>query len=469
LKKSLLLSLLLGLALLAFPTGVQAQEGQGELARYLVQSGDTLWSIGQRFGVSVDDLVEANNLADPNQLIEGDVLVLPGMDWVQGVLDEQAVPYGENLRSLSRRYHVSPQILARLSQISSPAQLSVNYPALLPTQRGEQLDAARALVSSGGTLLEMAVLSGNNPWVVAGANGLQGTWEIIPGDVLQLPGTSQPGPGGLPSAITAVEFSTPALVDGDSRLFQGRTCVLRLFAEAGWDFSGELVDMGLNFFAEGEGSYVALGGIYAQKEPGLYPLLIQGSLGENGSFAFQQLVKVESGGYGFETLTVEDDLIAPALTETELQFVAAITDEASPDKLWSGYFQAPSPYPDTITSGFGTSRSYNGGIYETFHSGVDFGGGLGVQIFAPATGVVVFAGPLDIRGNATIIDHGWGVYTGYWHQSEMLVEVGDVVQPGQVIGIVGNTGRSTGAHLHWEMWVGGVQVNPLDWLALIYP
>jgi murein DD-endopeptidase MepM/ murein hydrolase activator NlpD len=81
----------------------------------------------------------------------------------------------------------------------------------------------------------------------------------------------------------------------------------------------------------------------------------------------------------------------------------------------------------------------------------------------------VFAAPLTVRGNATIIDHGLGVYSGFWHQSEQLVNVGDTVTQGQVIGLVGGTGRVTGAHLHWEVWVNGVQVNPLDWLNQVYP
>jgi len=68
-----------------------------------------------------------------------------------------------------------------------------------------------------------------------------------------------------------------------------------------------------------------------------------------------------------------------------------------------------------------------------------------------------------------MIDHGWGVYTGYMHQSEILVNVGDQVEAGQIIGKVGETGRVEGPHLHWEVWVGGIQVDPLDWLNNIYP
>jgi len=82
---------------------------------------------------------------------------------------------------------------------------------------------------------------------------------------------------------------------------------------------------------------------------------------------------------------------------------------------------------------------------------------------------VVFAGPLTVRGNATIIDHGWGVYSAYMHQSEILVEQGDRVEAGELIGRVGATGRVEGPHLHWEVWAGGVQVDPLDWLSEVFP
>ncbi|MBN2676595.1 MAG: M23 family metallopeptidase, partial [Anaerolineaceae bacterium] len=70
---------------------------------------------------------------------------------------------------------------------------------------------------------------------------------------------------------------------------------------------------------------------------------------------------------------------------------------------------------------------------------------------------------------ATIIDHGWGVFTGYWHQADILVHPGDQVSAGQEIGTIGATGRVNGPHLHWEIWVNGVQVDPQDWLDRMYP
>ncbi len=106
----------------------------------------------------------------------------------------------------------------------------------------------------------------------------------------------------------------------------------------------------------------------------------------------------------------------------------------------------------------------------TFHTGVDYGVcAQNLNIYAPANGVVIFAGPWNVRGNATIIDHGQGVFSGIYHQSEILVNAGEQITQGSLIGQIGNTGRSTGPHLHWDLWVGGVQINPLDWLNNSFP
>ena len=94
---------------------------------------------------------------------------------------------------------------------------------------------------------------------------------------------------------------------------------------------------------------------------------------------------------------------------------------------------------------------------------------MGGNILAPAPGKVVFVGSQLLHGNTTMINHGWGVYTLYAHQSEFLVQEGDRVKAGDIIGRVGSTGRSNGPHLHWEVWVGGIQVDPMDWLVDSYP
>ncbi|MCB0241403.1 MAG: M23 family metallopeptidase, partial [Anaerolineae bacterium] len=79
-----------------------------------------------------------------------------------------------------------------------------------------------------------------------------------------------------------------------------------------------------------------------------------------------------------------------------------------------------------------------------YHTGQDFAAPEGVPVLAPASGTVVLAEPLDVRGNAVVIDHGAGVFTGYWHLSQIDVQAGQQVKPGDQLGLVGTTGLSTG-------------------------
>lgn len=96
-----------------------------------------------------------------------------------------------------------------------------------------------------------------------------------------------------------------------------------------------------------------------------------------------------------------------------------------------------------------------------FHRGVDFAAVKGTKVFASNTGRVVLARNLYRRGKAVIVDHGWGVFTEYLHLSKILVREGQYVPQGHVVGEVGNSGISTGAHLHWSLVVNGLLVNPL--------
>jgi murein DD-endopeptidase MepM/ murein hydrolase activator NlpD len=234
--------------------------------------------------------------------------------------------------------------------------------------------------------------------------------------------------------------------------------------------NGNLLDDSLSFFPE-QGGYAALQGVYAMTDPGMYTLSISGTLAAGEVFAFSQAIFVRAGDYPYTALTVDPKTIDPAVTQPEDAEWKALTAPVTAVKQWTGKFQNPveAPFQDCFPSRFGERRSYNGSGYIYFHTGLDFCGDIGNKIFAPAAGTVVFASPLTVRGNATLIDHGWGVYSAYFHQSKFEVKVGDKVQPGQEIGLIGNTGRVTGPHLHWEIIVGDVQVDPMEWLNQAFP
>jgi len=98
------------------------------------------------------------------------------------------------------------------------------------------------------------------------------------------------------------------------------------------------------------------------------------------------------------------------------------------------------------------------------HKGVDFAGKAGEDIIATAAGVVTWAGERYGYGKLVEIDHGNGLRTRYGHNDELQVEVGDIVTKGQAVALLGNTGRSTGAHVHYEVLKNGSQVDPLPYI-----
>lgn len=464
-KKLGWISLLLIVALLVSGGSALAQDTpQGPI--YIVQAGDTLWSIAQRFGVSMDALAQANNIADASQLGEGAHLIIPGLTGVNGTLITVPVTYGESLFSLSRRYHVPSQALARLNRLTSPAELYAGSELIIPQEQvTPSSSSGRAALNSGQTLLELAALHNTDPWALAATNNLSNTWSTLPGEALLAPGGTADGPWAFPAPISAVQISAFPPV-------QGKTVVIRLTAPEGLTLNGDWMGHSLHFFFDGNGEYIALQGVHALAEPGLYPLRLTGTLPDGTPFDFSQSVPVRSGEYAYEKIQVTDEVtLDPAVTRPEDEQWFALVTPVTPQKLWDGLFKNPSPIPlsEGFPSVYGTRRSYNGSAYTYFHSGLDMYGQTGFDIYAPAAGRVVFTGALTVRGNATIIDHGWGVYSAYMHQSEIRVQVGDHVEPGQVIGLVGATGRVNGPHLHFEIWAGGVQVDPLDWLTQVYP
>ncbi len=448
---------------------VKAQSDLSDGPLYLVQEGDSLWDIAVRFGVAIEDLKNANSISDAAQIAVGTRLVIPGLEGIQGLLETQTISYGETLRSLSRRYRLPGETLARLNRLSSPNNIYPGATLVIPSRSDNGSSGTRVGLTSGQSLLELAVQNDMNPWAYVIANDLPGTWGALAGDVLLSPDQEMDGPGALLEAIKGVTLENLPLT-------QGYTIVIKISGEPGILLAGSLDGREINFFSLGD-EYIALLGIHAMTEPGLYPLNINGKLppgppyyGE--AFTFSQSVLIRGGDYPYDpVLTVSPETIDPLVTKPEDELWEDLGVTVSPKKMWDGVFQSPVPdiYDDCWTSLFGSRRSYNGSPYDYFHTGLDLCGREGTDIFAPAPGEVVFAEPLVVRGKATVIDHGWGVYTAYDHQSEIFVKPGDFVEPGQLIGLGGATGRVTGPHLHWEVWVGGVQVDPIDWLERSFP
>ena len=123
------------------------------------------------------------------------------------------------------------------------------------------------------------------------------------------------------------------------------------------------------------------------------------------------------------------------------------------------------PAEGEVTGVFGSRRSYDGVPSDGWHHGHDIAADHGDPIVAPAPGRIAWTGELAIHGFGVIIDHGAGVYSGYWHMSLIAVREGVEVAAGDWLGNIGTTGLSTGPHLHWEVIIQGVDVDPVQWMG----
>lgn len=121
------------------------------------------------------------------------------------------------------------------------------------------------------------------------------------------------------------------------------------------------------------------------------------------------------------------------------------------------------PVRGFISSGYGMRRNPFTHTAD-FHTGVDISALLGKPVVSTANGTVIFAGPKPVIGNLVIIDHGYGIKTSYGHLSKILVQIGQKVKRWDTIALVGNTGKSTGPHLHYEISRNNDTVNPLDYM-----
>lgn len=147
------------------------------------------------------------------------------------------------------------------------------------------------------------------------------------------------------------------------------------------------------------------------------------------------------------------------LTEKSTKLEAFYRDQrvllASTPSIW--------PVRGYLSAGFGQRLDPFTGRKD-FHPGIDVSSPNGTRVVAPADGLVVSVGRQGGYGNAIVVDHGYGVVTRYGHLSGFNVKAGQRVRRGEVLGFVGSTGRSTGPHLHYEVWVRDQAQNPIHYI-----
>lgn len=438
-----------------------------QIAIHVVQPGETFPNIAALYGVTVEAIQQANGLEGTDGIMVGQRLIIPQSSYGTAGAPSQEIVVGlyDTIYTLAERYDVPVEELAIMVKGVNPIGLYVGQKMWLPPLKPRLWqDEKVGLVRLGvdDALWRVALRSNSNLFELALRNHVSNPVLVAPGHILVVPAGSVPE-ALLPDPwVDVVLHPTP--------LEQGRTGGLRVTTTVPGAMHGSFLSADLNFVSDGA-PHEAVFGVNRWTEPGLYPLELSFEDEEGRVWTLNKQVLIVDGQYEREALHLPDEIAAvlndPQAVLAEFSYVSQAMTGFSPDRYWDGLFLLPSP--GVMTSGFGSVRSYNEGGYNSFHSGADLAAPTGTPVFAPASGVVVDTGSLDVRGLVTFIDHGRGVFSGFWHQSSILVQPGDAVSAGQQIGTVGNTGLSTASHLHWEMWVAGVQVDPLQWVREQFP
>jgi murein DD-endopeptidase MepM/ murein hydrolase activator NlpD len=217
-----------------------------------------------------------------------------------------------------------------------------------------------------------------------------------------------------------------------------------------------------------DGRWRALVGIDLEQKPGPYTAVIDATFA-SGVVHEREAIVVKPKTFATRTLTVSPDFVNPPASQlARIEGDSAFLKEifaASPDhRLWDRSFLTP--VPDPANSRFGTRSIFNGERRNP-HGGADFASPLGRPVKAPNGGRVVGARELFYTGNVVIIDHGLGMFSLLAHLSRIDVKEGDEVKAGDVVGLVGATGRVTGPHLHWALTIAGARVDPVSALAVL--
>ena len=423
-----------------------------------VQEGETLTYIAGLYGVTVEQILLVNNMADGDFLYLGQQLIIPGVAG-EAVATFYIVQPGDTLPGLATAFNTSiADLLATNRTLNPNIDLTVGQQIGIISRTGsaepQAIPGQAYIVQAGDTLTGLAARYQVSATNLAAVNDLPYPAYLYAGQRLRIPTAGEYRD--LPGEWTDIQIRPLPLQQGATASIYVENL---LDGQPSGQFAGQTL-----YFMPYETGYVALIGLDAFTEPGNHTLELTGS-GNRPWTPFRQDVPVRSSNYGQQYIAVADD---PEVRANEDAFLFTIYTQFRPEQLWEGLFQ----YPVTstiVTAGYGDARSYDGGPFDNFHTGVDLGGGIGTPILAPTSGEVVFTGLLDLRGNTVIVDHGLGVMTAYFHLSEISVNVGDQVTTGQQLGLGGNTGLSTGPHLHWDLRIMNVPVDGRQWTQVAFP
>lgn len=255
----------------------------------------------------------------------------------------------------------------------------------------------------------------------------------------------------------------PALTK-PAEVFQGDIVEVKIPGAGLKAVEGRLGKETIPFYLSDRGHYTALIGadLEAKPGPGVVKVTTTSQTGARRETRIAFKIKMKPFKKESFSVPAEFEQLAPEVLERikkdQEQFSRAFMSSA-PERIWEAPFLQP--VPGDITSPFGYRRVING-TSRAPHTGVDLRAPLGSEVLASNHGRVVLLGDFFFSGNSVVLDHGGGLYTVYFHLSELKVATGSSVRKGDLIGLAGMTGRVTGPHLHWGARLNGARIDPFE-------
>lgn len=437
-----------------------------------VRSGETLYSIAIRYGVTVDEIMQANGLANGNYIFVGQNLVIPSRN-ASGQQVHTVQP-GESLNAIARRYGVGLDQLIAANGLADPNNIRAGQQIVIPgaqsapsqpqqpaAQAAPVLSAERTVTYTmrrGDSLYRVSLIFGVTVDDLLAANRLANPNAVYPGLVIRIP-TGPEAVGPDQTSRTPTSSRTHTVAAGDT--------LTRIALQYGVTVDGLAAANGLS---RAENIYVGQvlnlpdSGQTARPAPAAAAVshrVVRGQSLHEIALRYGVTVHALSAANGITDPShiYEGQVLSiPSVSANSASVAYAsvgpgLCDSADPVGTGTGYFIRP-------TRGYVITQEYH-----TWHSGIDLALAIGENVFAADSGTVIYSGWNTVGyGNLVILDHGNGWRTYYAHLSEVFVACGDWISRAAVIGAVGSTGNSTGPHLHFEMLRYGIAVNPSGYI-----
>jgi murein DD-endopeptidase MepM/ murein hydrolase activator NlpD len=216
-------------------------------------------------------------------------------------------------------------------------------------------------------------------------------------------------------------------------------------------------------FKQKSGELLGLLPVPVTYPPGLHKIAV---LDENG--IVQEIpVQIRDARFPRQNIRATPGMQALKALPGEMETMRELPNTLTPERFWGDTLKQATA--GCMSSPFGVARYHNNKPTGNYHRGVDIRAPEGQPVRAPAGGTVKVAKLFRLHGGTIGVDHGQGVTSSYIHLSKLVVEEGDSVKQGDVVGYVGSTGFATGPHLHWSLYVNGLPVNPRQWVPTLSP